>query len=159
MPMSPHHSVIFPRFIRWSCISLLCCCSSRPCFKSSASFFAKADSLQTVSLACVTLGFIGAWVAGNPVHPHTEELPEKASQVLALHENYAGYTIILAAIATVFSLSGFILRRKRGLQIIIAAAMLAPAYTVSRAGHYGAQLVHLEGVGVQGKFLELNHKH
>jgi hypothetical protein len=32
--------------------------------------------------------------------------------------------------------------------------MLSAAFCVIRAGHLGAQLVHIEGVGPQGKFLD-----
>lgn len=130
-----------------------------PLFHIISLFVAKGDLLKIVALLCVTVGFAGAWLAGNPVHPHTDGLPEKAARVLELHEKYAGNTIILSAIAMLLSAGGWLLRKKMWLQLIIAAAMLAPAYTVSRAGHYGAQLVHLEGVGVQGKFLEEHHKH
>lgn len=55
-------------------------------------------------------------------------------------------------------LDGFVSKANRISVIIIAAILLSAAYFVSRAGHYGAQLVHIEGVGPQGKFLETRHK-
>ena len=42
---------------------------------------------------------------------------------------------------------------------IVAVVLLSAAYDVPQAGHYGAQLVHIEGVGPQGDFLELEHEH
>ncbi|WP_291368136.1 hypothetical protein [Cyclobacterium sp.] len=37
---------------------------------------------------------------------------------------------------------------------MVALLLIASGYAVSRTGHYGAQLVHIEAVGPQGKFLE-----
>ncbi|MHA6250018.1 hypothetical protein ACXYMU_18950 [Pontibacter sp. CAU 1760] len=41
----------------------------------------------------------------------------------------------------------------------MALLLAGAAYFVSMAGHYGAQLVHLEGVGPQGNYLEAAHEH
>jgi hypothetical protein len=42
---------------------------------------------------------------------------------------------------------------------VIAAVLVLSGYSVALAGHYGAQLVHLEGIGPQGKYLERGHHH
>jgi hypothetical protein len=56
--------------------------------------------------------------------------------------------------------AGITLRRyKRIASIAVAITLVVSAYSVSRAGHYGAQLVHIEGIGPQGKFLEIDHHH
>ncbi len=43
-----------------------------------------------------------------------------------------------------------------------AMILAGSAYTVGQAGHYGAALTHLHGIGVEGKYLENtshSHKH
>ena len=58
-------------------------------------------------------------------------------------------------IATLLKIiSHFFLKRTLWMEVIVALALFASATFVSIAGHYGAQLTHIEGVGSQGKFLE-----
>jgi hypothetical protein len=42
---------------------------------------------------------------------------------------------------------------------LVAVILIATAYAITHAGHYGAQLVHIEGVGPQGKYLETEDHH
>ncbi len=53
----------------------------------------------------------------------------------------------------------FFLSRKRWAVTLIAFLLIGAGYAVSRAGHYGSQLVHIEGVGPQGDFLETRDSH
>lgn len=50
-------------------------------------------------------------------------------------------------------ISLFWLKLKRGFEIAVLLVMAFSAFSVSQAGHYGAQLVYIEGVGPQGKYL------
>lgn len=116
--------------------------------------FVMNRTLDWVILLTIGTGFIGAYVAGTLVHPHTEGLTEMAKNVLEQHDKYAEWTVwssALAAVLKVVSLFG--LKLKRGFEIAIFVIMAFSAYSVSQAGHYGAQLVYLEGVGPQGKYL------
>jgi hypothetical protein len=56
-------------------------------------------------------------------------------------------------------ISQFILKQKRWAIAIVAIILISTAYAITHAGHYGAQLVHIEGVGPQGKYLELDGHH
>ena len=99
-------------------------------------------------------GFIGAYVAGTFVHPHTEGLTEMAKKVLEQHDKYAEWTLWSSAIAAVLKIvSLFWFRLKRGFEIGVFVVMAFAAYSVSQAGHYGSQLVYIEGVGPQGNYL------
>ncbi len=127
-------------------------------------FFFK-NELNWVTLFLIAGGFAGAYIAGSYVHPHTAGLSDLAEKILLEHENYASYTTWLGGIAFLLkAASHFFLKRKLWGEIIVALVLAASAYTVSTAGHYGAQLIHIEGVGAKGEFIETDgnghdHKH
>ena len=108
-------------------------------------------------------GFGSAYLVSTFFHPHTGELSEAAQQVLGLHDRYADYTIWISGIALLLkAVSHFLLKRKLWMEILVVAAIAGAAWSVSHAGHYGATLVHLHGVGPQGKYLETQeqeHEH
>lgn len=108
-------------------------------------------------------GFAGAYLVSTIFHPHTGELSEAALQVLDLHDQYADYTIWASGIALLLkAVSHFILKRKIWMEILVVAVIAGAVWSVSKAGHYGATLVHLHGVGPQGKYLESSqdgHEH
>jgi len=99
-------------------------------------------------------GFIGAYVAGTFVHPHTEGLTEMAKKVLEQHDKYAEWTLWSSAIAAVLKIvSLFWFKLKRGFEIGVFVVMGLAAYSVAQAKHYGSQLVYIEGVGPQGNYV------
>lgn len=116
--------------------------------------FVMERTLDWVILLMVGAGFLGAYIAGTYVHPYTSGLTEVAKGVLEQHDKYADWTLwssALAAVLKIFSLFKF--KFKRVFESGVFAVMLFAAYSVAQAGHYGAQLVYIEGVGPQGQFL------
>lgn len=112
-------------------------------------------NLDWVILLCVGAGFIGAYVAGTYAHPHAHGLTNAAEEVLVKHDLYADWTIYSSALGAVLKLvSLFFYRQKRVFEIVVFLVLGISAYAVSEAGHYGSQLVHIEGVGPQGNYLE-----
>ncbi len=111
------------------------------------------DTLIRTGIAVGAVGLIGGVVAAYFVHPHTTGLTPEARAVLANHDFFAYATIYTAAAALALQLAGLGLRR-RWLEFVAAATMLAAAVLVSAAGHFGAELTHLHGVGPRGEFLE-----
>lgn len=108
----------------------------------------------------MAIGFSAALLASTKYHPHTHGLSEHAKLVLAQHDRYADCTLYLAGIAGLLQLINlFVFQQKRWAACIISISMVAASYCIVHAGHYGAQLVHIEGVGPQGKFLETEHHH
>lgn len=106
------------------------------------------------------IGVVAAWMAGRNFHPHTHGISDHAKMVLEEHDKWAEWTIntgIIALILQVVNL--FVFKTKRWAMAIIAVILITSAFSVSRAGHYGAQLVHIEGIGPQGKYLEMEHHH
>ncbi|MBX2956312.1 MAG: hypothetical protein KF846_09155 [Cyclobacteriaceae bacterium] len=105
-------------------------------------------------------GVLTAWLASKNFHPHTHGISEHAKLVLEQHDLWADWTINLGIIAFILqALNLFLFSGKRWALAVVALVMASSAYCVAHAGHYGAQLVHIEGIGPQGKFLEMEHHH
>lgn len=125
------------------------------------------------------VGFLTAWFASKNFHPHTHGISEHAKLVLQQHDKWADWTIY-TAIAGLLAQTGYLIflyyRSRlvhipltgvdgfaktsiRIFSIVVALILVSSAYCVGRAGHYGAQLVHIEGIGPQGKYLEMEHHH
>jgi hypothetical protein len=125
------------------------------------------------------IGCATAWLASTKYHPHTHGISDHAKLVLEQHDRWADWTNRSALVALVLQIlylffvsrrnseveivtensSTTIKRYQRISALVITIVLLVSAYSVSRAGHYGAQLVHIEGIGPQGKFLEMDHHH
>ena len=117
--------------------------------------------LSWTSFALIGIGTIAAYLAGRNLHPHTHGLSEQAKMVLQQHDIWADRTIYLAFAGMILQgVNFFVMKGKRWAVGFVAAVLLLTAYAVSEAGHYGAQLVHIEGVGPKGEFLESHgHEH
>jgi uncharacterized membrane protein len=106
------------------------------------------------------VGVVAAWFAAKNFHPHTHGISEHAQLVLDQHDKWADWTIYSGIVALLLQITNlFVFKLKRQAAAIVAIALVVSAYSVSRAGHYGSQLVHIEGIGPQGKYLEMEHNH
>lgn len=122
--------------------------------------FAWKKELSLITGILLLGGFIGAYLVSTVFHPHTGELGEAAKQVLARHDQYADYTIWASGLALLLKIvSHFFLQRKWWMETLVVLALAGAAFSVSKAGHYGATLVHLHGVGPQGRYLETHTDH
>ena len=135
-------------------------------------FVVKSD-IAWIIFGLLVAGLLAAYISANTVHPHTGGLSNQARRVLEMHDTWSDRTIFTATCATIVQFITVILvfrRRgvkeghekrsnllKRILMIISAVIIVIAAYSVTRTGHYGAQLVHIEGVGPQGRFLRAGH--
>ena len=105
------------------------------------------------------VGVLAAWVAAKNVHPHTRDLSDHAKLVLDQHDKWANWTIKSGIVALLLQIANlFLFKSKRWALAIVASVLALSAYSVLRAGHYGSQLVHIEGIGPQGKYLEMEHQ-
>ena len=125
-------------------------------------YFVK-EELAWTSFALIGFGVFASYLAGRNLHPHTHGLTEQAKLVLQQHDLWADRTIYFGFIGLILhGVNFFFMKGKRWAISVVAAVLLITAYAVSEAGHYGAQLVHIEGVGPQGEFIESdghNHEH
>jgi uncharacterized membrane protein len=114
--------------------------------------------LRQAGMVLGAFGFLGALLAGYVFHPHTVGLTPEARNVLSNHDLFAGLTLYIAFIAIVVGgLTCSARFRGFNLQALASILLLLTVLTVSLAGHYGAKLVHIYGVGPQGQFLEREH--
>lgn len=103
-------------------------------------------------------GVLIAWLAATNFHPHTDDLSEHAQSVLDQHDYWADWTINFGIVALLLQIANlFFFQTKRWAFATVAAVLLLSGYSVAQTAHYGAQLVHIEGVGPQGHHLELDH--
>ncbi|MGH1434895.1 MAG: DUF2231 domain-containing protein [Lewinella sp.] len=128
-----------------------------------ASLFIWKKQMDWATLLLLFGGLLSAYVASVFVHPHTTGLSEAASMVLEKHDQFAYYTLWFSGIGLLFKVISFLLLKdKLWLELTIVLLLASAAFSVSKAGHYGATLAHIHGVGVQGKFIESNdvqHSH
>lgn len=105
-------------------------------------------------------GLLGAFLAGSLLHPHTQDLTKNALLILKQHELYAALTLYSSLAAFIVKLSGilFVKKMKFPLEIITTVVLFFSAICVSIAGHSGAHLTHIEGVGPKGNYIEMEHR-
>ena len=128
-------------------------------FVQIASFFVFRRELGWMVVVFVLIGAIGAYLASYVYHPHTTGLNANAERLLLEHELYADYTVWLS-IGGLFAkvMSQFALKRAWWSEAVVTLLLIGSAVAVALAGHHGAELVHKEGVGAKGAFLEM-HDH
>lgn len=111
--------------------------------------------IDWIVTAILIVGVVAVWLASGRFHPHTHDLNDHAQSVLDQHDKWADWTKISSVIGVLIQLVNlFIFKSKRWSIAVVAAVLTFSAYSVSRAAYYGSQLVHIEGIGPQGKFLE-----
>jgi len=121
-------------------------------------YFRKKELAWTAFLLFL-IGLAAAFLASYSLHPHTKDLTEQAARILYLHDFWAFTTIRFGTLgAVLMGINLFFLQKNRAVLISVGLILLITAYSVSMAGHYGAHLVHIEGVGPQGQFLD-DHVH
>jgi uncharacterized membrane protein len=119
------------------------------------SFFFYKNEFGIVTLILLALGVISTWLASNTFHAHPEELTGRAKEIFETHEQMADLTWWLSLGALVLKIvSHFFLKRKLWIEATIALLLIGSSITVSVAGHHGAMLVHMEGIGPKGEHLE-----
>lgn len=122
--------------------------------------FLQKRELAWITAGILLIGFVAVWMASGKFHPHTHGISAHAQAVLDQHDKWADWTKFSAFAALVLQIGNlFVFRSRRWAMGVVALAMAASSFCVVKAGHYGSQLVHIEGIGPQGKFLELNHSH
>ncbi|MFC6224931.1 DUF2231 domain-containing protein [Hymenobacter artigasi] len=116
--------------------------------------------VRWITLVVMAGGFAGALAASTVFHAEPAGLGTQAAAVFAAHEQYASYTLWLSGITLLLrGVGDFFKIQRRAYEILVLVFALAAAGVLSVAGHRGAQLVYVEGVGPQGHLLDKNHGH
>lgn len=116
--------------------------------------------VRWITLVVMAGGFAGALAVSTVFHAEPMGLGTRAAAVFAAHEKYASYTLWLSGITLLLrGVGDFFKIQRRAYEILVLGFALAAAGVLSVAGHRGAQLVYVEGVGPQGHLLDRNHGH
>ncbi len=124
------------------------------------SFFTLRKELGFATLALTLLGFVAAYLASTTFHAHVDVISDAAEAVLNQHDFYAAWTVRGAAFTLLLKLLSQFLVQPRfsrftvPVEALVLLAAIATAVAVGIAGHHGAELTHIYGVGPQGNFLE-----
>lgn len=122
-------------------------------------YFMKKE-IAWIITAILFAGVLAAWLAGKNFHPHTHGISDHAQMVLDQHDKWADWTIYSGIVGLLLQVANlFVFKEKRWAAAVVSIVLAVSAYSVSRAGHYGSQIVHIEGIGPQGKYLEMEHHH
>ncbi len=123
------------------------------------SFTVFRNELSWLVIAFTLFGSVTAWLSSNTFHPHTTGLTENSQRLLLEHELYASLTFWFAVAGLAAkSASKLILKSRWWSELAATLLLAAAAGAVAITGHHGAELVHKEGVGPRGDFLEA-HDH
>lgn len=127
-------------------------------FFQLVSFFRLKKEIGWAVIVIAGLGFITAYLASNNFHPHTTGLTAQATKVLEEHDFYA-YISVWASLAALLAklVSQLAFRLNKWTECLVLVLLLLAAYSVTMAGHHGAQLTHIYGVGPEGKYIMQHH--
>ncbi|TYZ07211.1 hypothetical protein FY528_15450 [Hymenobacter lutimineralis] len=116
--------------------------------------------VKWITIGVMAGGFLGALAASTVFHAMPTGLAPRAAAVFEAHEKFAGYTLWLSGITLLLAGIGtFFKIQRRAYEILVLVSAVATAGVLSVAGHRGAQLVYVEGVGPQGRLLDKSHGH
>ncbi|MCA8833319.1 DUF2231 domain-containing protein [Hymenobacter pini] len=116
--------------------------------------------VRWITIGVMAGGFLGALAASTVFHAMPQGLAPRAAAVFEAHEKFAGYTLWLSGITLLLAGIGtFFKIERRAYEALVLVSAVATAGVLSVAGHRGAQLVYVEGVGPQGRLLDKNHGH
>ena len=122
------------------------------------SFFFFKKEFGWTTLILLSLAVITTWLASNTFHADPGVLKGKAAEIFKVHEKMASYTWWFSLAALIAKLvSHFFLKRKWWIESVTTLLLICAGITVSIAGHHGAMLVYMQGIGPEGKYLDSYH--
>lgn len=103
--------------------------------------------------------FFAALAASTVFHAMpSDDAPKEAMEIFADHERFAEYTLWMSGITFLLRCIGeFFKIFRRPYEILVLVAAMASATFLSIAGHHGARLTHVAGIGPMGRYLMKNH--
>jgi hypothetical protein len=103
--------------------------------------------------------FFSALAASTIFHAMpSADAPKAAMQIFEEHEKYAQLTLWMSGITLLLKSIGIFFKINRRLyELIVLLAAIIAAIFLSIAGHHGAKLTHVAGVGPMGRYLMKDH--
>jgi uncharacterized membrane protein len=122
---------------------------------AAGAVFWRRHHLPLLAALLLALGAVGAWVAvetGESDGGLVERLTPPAEALLDAHQDWAGRTLALAAVAAVMAGGAIALvrvpRLARATAVAAALTAVAASFAVYQTGHRGGALVFRHGAGV-----------
>ena len=115
--------------------------------------------IRWATLIIMGLAFISALAASTLFHAMiTPNAPKEALAIFEEHEKYAQYTLWMSGFTFLIKgIGDFYKLFRRSYQFIVLLFAIVTAVFLSIAGHHGAKLTHVAGVGPMGKYLMKEH--
>jgi uncharacterized membrane protein len=117
------------------------------------------QQIRWATLIIMGLAFFSALAASTLFHAMiAPNAPKEALAIFEEHEKYAQYTLWMSGITFLVKVIGdFYKLFRRSYQFIVLLFAIVTAVFLSIAGHHGARLTHVAGVGPMGKYLMKDH--
>lgn len=111
------------------------------------------------TLFIMAAAFFSALAASTIFHAMpSADAPKAAMQIFEEHEKYAQLTLWMSGITLLLKSIGIFFKINRRLyELIVLLAAIIAAIFLSIAGHHGAKLTHVAGVGPMGRYLMKDH--
>ena len=117
------------------------------------------NQIRWATMAIMGLAFISSLLASTIFHAElSASAPIAAVAIFSKHEEYAQYTLWASGLTFFFKGIGDYYRiQRKSYDLVVLMMSILTAVFLSLAGHLGANLVHIQGVGPQGKYLMAGH--
>jgi hypothetical protein len=117
------------------------------------------QQIRWATLCIMALSFITAVLASTVFHAEpTDNAPKEALMMFAMHEKFAFFTLWMSGITLTLKLIGDLYKISyKSYDVLVLIAAMASATFLSIAGHHGAKLTHIAGVGPMGRYLMKEH--
>lgn len=115
--------------------------------------------IRWTTLFIMTAAFFSALAASTIFHAMpSADAPKAAMEIFEEHEKYAQLTLWMSGITLLLKSIGIFFKINRRLyEVIVLIAAVIAAIFLSIAGHHGARLTHVAGVGPMGRYLMKVH--
>lgn len=116
--------------------------------------------IRWATVCIMSAAFLSALLASTVFHAEpSDDAPKEALMMFAQHEKFAFYTLWMSGITLVLKLIGDLYKIfRRSYDILVLATAIISATFLSIAGHHGAKLTHVAGVGPMGRYLSKEHE-
>ena len=115
--------------------------------------------IRWATLFIMAGAFFSALAASTIFHAMPSvDAPKAAMEIFEEHEKYAQLTLWMSGITLLLKSIGIFFKINRRLyEVIVLIAAIIAAIFLSIAGHHGAKLTHVAGVGPMGRYLMKGH--
>ncbi len=117
------------------------------------------NQIRWVTLVIMGGAFFSSLAASTVFHAEpSADAPKAALEIFEQHEKYAQLTLWMSGITFLLKSIGIFFKiNRRSFEIIVLIAAIIAAVFLSIAGHHGARLTHVAGVGPMGRYLMKVH--